>query len=78
MKTEAGEKAFDCVRWTRSTRDRISAEIRDMSHKELGRWFEDRRPTDPFLAELFDRREAPTDDRGSAPVASGRGAALRS
>lgn len=78
MKTEAGEKAFDCVRWTRTTRDRISAEIRDMSREELGRWFEDRRPTDPFLAELFDRREAPSGDRALAPVAGGRGPALPS
>jgi len=78
MKTEAGEKTFDCVRWTRRTRDRISAEIRHMSRDELGRWLEDRRPTDPFLAELFDRREAPSGDRGLAPVAGGRGAALPS
>ena len=78
MKTEAGEKAFDCVRWTRSTRDRISAEIRDLSRDAVGRWFEERRPTDPFLAELSDRREAPAGDRGSAPVAGGRSAALRS
>ncbi|MDE0394140.1 MAG: hypothetical protein OYK82_05105 [Gammaproteobacteria bacterium] len=78
MKTETGEKAFDCVKWTRSTRDRISAEIRDMSQEELVRWFEDRRPADPFLAELFDRREAPAGDRGSTPIAGGRGTALRS
>jgi len=78
MKTEAGEKTFDCVKWTRSTRDRISAEIRDMSQEELVRWFEDRRPTDPFLAELFDRREAPVGDRGLDPVAGGRGATLPS
>ncbi|MYI47169.1 MAG: hypothetical protein F4123_12470 [Gemmatimonadetes bacterium] len=76
MKTEAGEKAFDCVKWTRSTRDRISAEIRDMSQDELVRWFEDRRPADPFLAELFDRREALTGDRALAPNTDGRGAAL--
>ena len=37
MKTEAGEKAFDCVKWTRRTRDRISTEIRDMSQEELVR-----------------------------------------
>ena len=78
MKTEAGQKAFDCVRWTRSTRDRISAEIRDMTRDELGRWFEARRPTDPFLAELFDRREAPTSDRSLAEAAGGHGAAFRS
>ena len=78
MRTEAGEKAFDCVKWTRSTRDRVSAEIRDMSPEELGRWFEDRRPADPFLAELFDRREAPMGDRAVAQVAGGRGATLPS
>ena len=78
MKTEAGEKAFDCVKWTRSTRDRISAEIRDMSQEELVRWFEDRRPADPFLAELFDRRKAPPGDRAVAQAAGGRGTALRS
>lgn len=78
MKTEAAEKTFDCVRWTRRTRDRISAEIRDMSRDELGRWFEERRPTDPFLAELFDRLEAPTADRALAPAAREPGAALNS
>ena len=78
MKTEVKEKAFDCVKWTRRTRDRISAEIRDMSREELGRWFEDRRPTDPFLAELFDRREAPKGDRALAQAAVGSGTALHS
>ncbi len=78
MKTEAVEKTFDCVRWARKTRDRISAEIRDMSQEELGRWFEDRRPADPFLAELFDRREAPTGSRTSAQATGGRSAGLRS
>lgn len=78
MKTETGEKAFDCVKWTRSTRDRISAEIRDMSQEELVRWFEDQRPADPFLAELFDRREAPAGDRSLAPVPDARNAALSS
>ena len=46
------------MKWTRSTRDRINTEIRDMSHEELQRWLEAQRPTDPFLAELFGRREA--------------------
>jgi len=59
MKTEAVEKAFDCVKWTRRTRDRISTQIRDMSREELERWFDTRRPTDPFLAELYDRRKPP-------------------
>ncbi len=78
MKIEAEKKAFDCVRWTRRTRDRISAEIRDMSHEELVRWFEDQRQTDPFLVELFDRRKAPTGGRTPAQATGRHGAALRS
>ena len=71
MKTEASAKAFDCVKWTRRTRDRISAEIRNMSPEELLRWIEGRRPADPFLAKLFDRRKPPT-GRGAASDAIGR------
>lgn len=59
MQSEISIKAFDCVKWTRETRDRISAEIRDMSDDELGRWLEARRPQDPFLAALFDRKTSP-------------------
>lgn len=29
-----------------------------MFHEELQRWIEAWQPTDPFLAELFDRRKA--------------------
>ena len=53
MNRETRVKSFDCVKWTRETRDRINAEIQDMSHEELSRWFDSRRPTDPFLAELL-------------------------
>ena len=59
MQSETGIKSFDCVKWTRETRDRISAEIRDMSDEELRRWLEARRPQDPFLAALIDRKTSP-------------------
>ena len=78
METEAGKKKFDCVKWTRETRDRISAEIRGMSREEVGQWFENRRPKDPFLAELFDRRKSPTGDRPATQVAGRSGAPLPS
>jgi len=65
VKSETGVKSFDCVKWTRETRDRISAEIKDMSGEELRRWLDARRPQDPFLAELFDRKTSPKDS--SAP-----------
>ena len=66
MQGETGIKSFDCLKWTRETRDRISAEIRDMSDDELRRWLEARRPQDPFLATLFDRRASP---KGSKSLA---------
>ena len=66
MQSETGIKSFDCVKWTRETRDRISAEIREMSDEELRRWLEARRPEDPFLATLFDRRASPKSSRALA------------
>ena len=63
MQSETGIKSFDCVKWTRETRDRISAEIRDMSDEELRRWLEARRPQDPFLAALFDQKASPKGSR---------------
>lgn len=73
MSSEAKAKPFDCVKWTRETRDRINAEIRDMSHEEIRRYF-NRRPTNPILAELFDRRQDPAILRASAQAAKNRAA----
>ena len=71
MQSEPGIKSFDCVKWTRETRDRISAEIKDMSDEELCRWLEARRPQDPFLAELFDRKTSPKGSSASARMPAG-------
>ena len=76
MKCDAGNRAFDCVKWPRSTCDRITAEIRDVSHEELRRCFEIWRPASPLLAELFDRRKAPAGGRDPAQAANGRSAAI--
>ena len=82
MMNEASAKQFDCVKWTRETRDRINAEIRGMSHEEMRRYF-NRRPTNPILAKFFDRMQAPETLRASARAArrraaSGRGTGARS
>lgn len=54
MKSETGEKPFDCVKWTREVRDQINAEIRDMSYEEERQYFK-RRRANSSLAEFFDR-----------------------
>ena len=35
MTSDGKAKRFDCVKFTREVRDRISAEIKDMNHEEL-------------------------------------------
>ena len=70
MKSEPTVKRFDCVKWTREVRDRINEEIADMSGEELREWFS-RRPTDPVLARLFDRRTVPESREAGARAASG-------
>ena len=71
MQSEAGNKSFDCVKWTREARDRINSEIRDMSGQELRRWLEAQRPHDPFLAELFDRKTSPKGSRALTRESAG-------
>ena len=70
MKSEPTVKRFDCVKWTREVRDRINEEIADMSGEELQEWFS-RRPTDPVLARLFDRRTVPAGREAGARAAGG-------
>ena len=72
MKTEDGGRAFDCVKWTRRIRDQIHEETAGMSREERQEWYS-RRPTDPVLARLFDRRKPPEGGRISARCAAGRG-----
>ena len=54
MKSEAGKKSFDVMKWLRETRDRHYEETKDMTPEERLRWLK-KRPTDPRLAEFFDR-----------------------
>ena len=76
MKSETGEKPFDCVKWTRKVRDRINAEIKDMSYEEERRYF-NRRPTNSFLAEFFDRLKTAKTLQPSAHGAECRAASGR-
>ena len=62
----APAKKFDCLKWTREVRDEINAEIAGMSTEEELRWWEAQRPTDPFLAELWDESRAPKTRRRTA------------
>ena len=62
MKNDADQKSFDVMKWLRATREQIYEETKDMSAEERRQWFS-RRPTDPVLAKLFDRRKTPEGGR---------------
>ncbi len=74
MKTDAGKKSFDVMKWLRETRDRIYEETKDMSFEEKRRWSEEKIRRDPFLAELFDRipRAVPVKPDHGADAGMGR------
>lgn len=63
MRSDATKNEFDCVQWTRETRDRLTAKFEGMSSEERDQWYETWRPAHPFLAELWDRRVTPTGKR---------------
>lgn len=52
---EPSSKAFDCVRSMREIRDRLSAEINEMSYDELTHWLREHRYADPILQRLAEK-----------------------
>lgn len=61
-------KSFDCVQNMREIRDRISAEIADMSHDELVAWLRGHVYVDPLLRRLAEEiaRSGKASDRPSS------------
>ena len=60
--SRAGRK-FDCVRFMRDARARITAETADMTIEEQVEWFNSRRYSDPVLEALAARIRKSTQDR---------------
>lgn len=57
--SEPFSKSFDCVQSMRETRDKLGAEIADMSYAELAEWLRAHKYADPLLqrlAEMAGRR----------------------
>ena len=81
MTSEAERKPFDCVKSMREIRNRISAEIADMSYPELSRWLDRRVHEDPFFARIPNARKparppmerAGQHEAGSSSAATGGG-----
>jgi hypothetical protein len=52
MTSKTGPQSFDCVKSMREIRNRISAEIADMSYSELSRWLDRQVRDDPFFSRI--------------------------
>ena len=65
--SKPSSKTFDCVQSMREIRDRLSAEIADMSHDELVRWLRVGLYSDPILQRLAEKaaQQADAVDRPS-------------
>jgi hypothetical protein len=53
--SEPSSKTFDCVQSMRQIRDRLSAEIGEMSYDELAQWLRDHQYSDPSLQRLAEK-----------------------
>ena len=53
--SKPSSKTFDCVQSMREIRDKISAEIAEMSYDELAQWLRTHQYSDPFLQRLAER-----------------------
>ena len=73
MTSKTGPKSFDCVKSMREIRNRISAEIADMSYSELSRWLDRQVREDPFFSHIPKSRkpgQTPTERTGVSDVSS--------
>jgi hypothetical protein len=62
--SEPPSKTFDCVQSIRQIRDRLSAEIAEMSYEELIHWLRAHQYSDPFLQRLADKAAQPIHPAG--------------
>lgn len=67
MTVERPPEKFDCLRFVREARARIHEETKHMSAEEFVQWLPSRRPTNPKLAALKDRKLAPNGGRVPTP-----------
>ena len=64
--SEPSLKPFDCVQSMRQNRDRLSAEIEDMSYDELVKWLRAHRYADPLLQRLAEKAAQQADAADAA------------
>ena len=65
--SDLSSKTFDCVQSMRQTRERLNAEIEDMSYDELVKWLRAHRYAAPLLQRLAEKAaQADAADRPSA------------
>ena len=64
--SKPSSKPFDCVQSMRQIRDRVSAEVADMSYDELAQRLRAHPYTDPFLQRLAEKAAQQADAAADA------------
>jgi N-acetylglucosamine kinase-like BadF-type ATPase len=59
-------RQFDCVHTAREARDRVSAEIENMTHEQLVSWLRSHRYSDPVLSRLAEKAAQQADSAAGA------------
>ncbi len=59
MTSDGSEKSFDCMKWKRETRDRLSRKMATMTWEELTTWLEGQADRHPFFSRMPKARIVP-------------------
>ena len=70
--SKPSSKTFDCVQSMRQIRDRLSAEIADMTYDELAEWLQAHQYSDPLLQRLAEKAAQQADAGTTLCVAADR------
>ena len=77
MTSTTQPKPFDCVASMREIRNRISAEIADMSYSELSQWLAEQVHDDPFFSRIPKPGQPGRPDQVARPQERAEGGAAR-
>ena len=71
MTSDAASKRFDCVKWTRETRNRLSRKRATMTWEEIAQWLDGEAEKDPFFSRIRKARIFPPRYGGERSAGTG-------
>ncbi len=71
MTSDSGREKFDCVKWTRETRNRLSRKMATMTWEEIAQWLDGEAERDPSFSRIPKARIFPPRPGGERPAGTG-------